>query len=102
MDGSFDEEAFVSEAGIGSADGFGDGGGAGGAAAKMAGAANASANAIEKALTAFYRATGLGRLSDFLRGNATACGVAWVGWADGAMACLLRPGKGAVEDSVEV
>ena len=78
VDGSFDEEAFVSEAGIGSADGFGDGGGAGGAAAKMAGATNASANAIEKALTAFYRATGLGRLSDFLRGNATACGVAWV------------------------
>ena len=77
MDGSFDEEAFVSEAGIGSADGFGDGGGAGGAAAKMAGAA-ADANAIEKALTAFYRATGLGRLSDFLRGNAAACGVAWV------------------------
>ena len=35
VDGSFDEEAFVSEAGIGSADGFGDGGGAGGAAAKM-------------------------------------------------------------------
>ena len=29
-------------------------------------------------MTAFYRATGLGRLSDFLRGNATACGVAWV------------------------
>ena len=77
MDGSFDQEAFVSEAGIGSSDGFGDGGGAGGAAAKMAGAA-ADANAIEKALTAFYRATGLGRLSDFLRGNATACGVAWV------------------------
>ena len=77
MDGSFDEKAFVSEAGIGSGDGFGDGGGAGGAVAKMAGAA-ADANAIEKALTAFYRATGLGRLSDFLRGNAAACGVAWV------------------------
>jgi len=78
VDGSFDEEAFVSEAGIGSGDGFGDGGGAGGAAAKMAGAARADANAIEKALTAFYSATGLGRLSDFLRGNAAACGVAWV------------------------
>ena len=35
MDGSLDEEAFVSEAGIGSGDGFGDGGGAGGAAAKQ-------------------------------------------------------------------
>ena len=75
VDGSLDEEAFVSEAGIGSGDGFGDGGGAGGAAAKMAAAA-AGANAIEKALTAFYRATGLGRLSDFLRGNGAACGVA--------------------------
>ena len=33
MDGSFDEEAFLSEAGIGSGDGFADGGGAGGAGA---------------------------------------------------------------------
>lgn len=77
MDGSFDEEAFLSEAGIGSGDGFADGGGAGGAGAKKLANAARDANKVEKALTAFYRATGLGRLSDFLRGNAAACGVAW-------------------------
>ena len=68
-DRSFDENAFVSEAGIGSGDGFGD---SGGASPKPAGA-----NLVETALTAFYRATGLGKISDFLRGNAAACGVAW-------------------------
>jgi cation transport ATPase len=77
VDGSFDEEAFLSEAGIGSGDGFADGGGAGGAGAKKLANAARDANKVEKALTAFYRATGLGRLSDFLRGNAAACGVAW-------------------------
>ena len=74
-DGSFDENAFLSEAGIGSGDGFGDGGGAGGAA--NAEKTRAGANVVETALTAFYRATGIGKLSDFLRGNAAACGVAW-------------------------
>ena len=38
---------------------------------------SAGANVVETALTAFYRATGIGKLSDFLRGNAAACGVAW-------------------------
>ena len=64
-DGSFDENAFLSEAGIGSGDGFGDGGGAGGAA--NAEKTRAGANVVETALTAFYRATGIGKLSDFLR-----------------------------------
>ena len=74
VDGSFDEEAFLSEAGIGNTGKF-DAGSGGGAAVSLK--QQRDANVIEKILTAFYRATGIGKISDYLRGNASVCLLAW-------------------------
>ena len=74
VDGSFDEEAFLSEAGIGNTGEF-DAGNGGGAAVSLK--QQRDADVIEKILTAFYRATGIGKISDYLRGNASVCLLAW-------------------------
>lgn len=79
-DGSFDEEAFLSEAGIvansGEFDSSGGGGGSGGTKPLRMGK-QSEANLVENALTAFYRVTRIGRISDYLRGNSTVCLIAW-------------------------
>ena len=64
--GSYDEEAFIAEAGF-----SGDSGDA------MPKAALRGPNAIERVLTAFYRATGVGHVADKLKGNVAVCAVSW-------------------------
>jgi Cd2+/Zn2+-exporting ATPase len=77
-DGSFDEEAFLSEAGMGSGDD-----------ASIA-ATMRSGNFIERALTSFYRLTRVGWLADKMRGNATLCAVSWFFLLVGGVAHVCR------------
>lgn len=82
VDGSFDEEAFLSDAGLGSGD-----------ENTMASAqfmSTGSGNAVERALTAVYRFTGVGWLADKLRGNAMLCAVSWVFLVIGGVAHVCR------------
>ena len=73
--GSYDEEAFIAEAGFSGDSGDFSmpetrGGNAG--ATRRRGP-----NAIERVLTAFYRATGVGYVADKLGGNVAVCAVSW-------------------------
>jgi hypothetical protein len=80
VDGSFDEEAFLSDAGLGSGEErpFAGNASGGAALAGSGGAAPYAGNLVERTLTAFYRLTRLGWLADRLRGNAPACVVGWL------------------------
>ena len=79
-DGSFDEEAFVSEAGIGVSC----------CNSQTTRCASRGPNLAERALTWFYRATRLGWIADTLRGNATLCAVSWFFLVVGGVAHVCR------------
>ena len=84
--GSYDEEAFIAEAGVGDgADAMPEG-----ARLNSSSFTPRGPNAIENALTAFYRTTRLGWIADRLKGNVAVCAIAWVCLIVGGIAHLCR------------
>ena len=83
--GSYDEEAFIAEAGF-----SGDSGDAMPETRGPKVATRAGPNGIERALTAFYRATGVGWIADKLKGNVAVCAVSWFFLIVGGVAHLCR------------
>ena len=85
--GSYDEEAFIAEAGFSSDSGDAMPETRG---PKVGERARAGPNVIERALTAFYRATGVGWIADKLKGNVAVCAVSWFFLIVGGVAHLCR------------
>ena len=85
--GSYDEEAFIAEAGFS--------GDSGDAMPETRGPkVNRGPNGIERALTAFYRATGVGWIADKLKGNVAVCAVSWFFLIVGGVAQAIQAPDG--------